>query len=263
MAYADFVTAMMAFFLVMWIVGLSDNAVKQAVAGYFKDPTGFMKAVESGNAPFKVSDKSGGPQKSVPSKGSGEERKRLEQAKKQIEEMVAKTPEFKELSKYINIKTVNEGLRIDLLEAKESLFFDSGSAKVKPGTVRLLSQISAQLEKLPNNVIVEGHTDSRPLNRSDGYTNWELSADRANSARKVVETAGLEASKVAQVRGYAATQPRDPDHPESFANRRISIIVMMSDAMRLQQLGQGSDGKSDIGHDLPVTQSPASISGGR
>lgn len=262
-AYADFVTAMMAFFLVMWIVGLSDP-VKQAISGYFKDPTGFMKAFKGGNAPFEVG-KGGAMDKNEPDKpaagGPAEERRRLEAAKKAIEKVITSKPEFKELGKHVDIKLVSEGLRIDLLETKESMFFDSGSAQVKPETVRLLSQMAKELRTLPNKLIVEGHTDSRPLNRADGYTNWELSADRANSARHVFDGAGVSNSQIAQVRGYAATQPRNPAKPASFINRRVSIVVIMSNALKGQQFGDSDAPRSDIGKDLPVKESPAVLPG--
>lgn len=225
-AYADFMTAMMAFFLVMWIVGLSQN-VKSAIAGYFQDPVGFMKAVESGKKPFGVSGLDSGGMGSK--KGDQvQERSRLEKTKQAIEQMMAATPEFKNVRKYVDIKLVSEGLKIDLLDAQESLFFDSGSAKIKPATKALLGRVSTELKKLSNNVIIEGHTDNRPLARSDGYTNWELSADRANSARRVMENAGLRKNQIDQVRGYADTHPRDPSNPAHFSNRRVSIIVVMN-----------------------------------
>lgn len=234
-AYADFVTAMMAFFLVMWIIGLNQN-VRDSVSSYFKDPQGFMEAVESGNAAFKLSALEGNKGGSKPGPtGNEAERAGLEAAKKTIEKMVSGAPEFKNLKQYVDIKLTNEGLKIDLLEAKESLFFDSASARVKPEARQLLSRIAKELSKLPNKIIIEGHTDSRPLARTDGYTNWELSADRANSARKVMEDAGLNEKQIAQVRGFAATQPRDPLHPAHFSNRRVSIVVVLSGAMTREQ----------------------------
>lgn len=261
-AYADFVTAMMAFFLVMWIVGLSDP-VKQAVAGYFKDPTGFMKAFKGGDAPFEVG--KNGVQKpddqKPPASSPAEERQRLEMAKKAIEKAIMSKPEFRELGKNIDIKLVPEGMRIDLLESRESLFFDSGSAQVKPETVKLLSRIAAELKRLPNKLIIEGHTDSRPLNRADGYTNWELSADRANSARHVVEGAGVTMSQIAQVRGYAATQPRDPSNPANFTNRRVSLVVVMSNMLKGQQFGDTESPAGNVGKQLPVRKSPAGVAG--
>lgn len=234
-AYADFVTAMMAFFIVMWIVGMNQE-VKAAVAAYFKDPIAFMAAVDAGKKPFHVEGLNSGAPVIVDSKTEEDtaERKMLQDAKKTIEKIVAATPEFADLKKYIDIQLVDEGLKIDLLEAKESLFFDSASAKVKPSAAHLLSQMAAELGKLPNRVIIEGHTDSRPLNRTDGYTNWELSSDRANSARHIMEVTGLHIRQISQVRGYAATQPRDPKNPTHYSNRRVSIIVVMKKAMQRQ-----------------------------
>ena len=230
-AYADFVTAMMAFFIVMWIIGL-DQGVKSSIEGYFKDPKVFMEAVRAGNAPFAV------PSLQKPGlggtkPGESEERARLKAAKETIEKMVSAAPEFKNLKAYVDIKLADDGLRIDLLEAKESLFFDSASARVKPEARNLLSRIAVELRKLPSKVIIEGHTDIRPLARGSDYTNWELSADRANSARRVMEAAGLRENQISQVRGYAATRPRDPEHPAHFTNRRVSIVVVLRGSAEL------------------------------
>ncbi|MFQ3549861.1 MAG: flagellar motor protein MotB [Armatimonadota bacterium] len=189
-AYADFVTAMMAFFLVMWIVGLSQE-IKTNVAEYFKDPIGFMEAVRSGRSPIQTP-VPGDPKYTEVRVVQDSDVKRIEQVKHTIETMIANSPEFASLKDYIKIKIDPEGLKIDLLEAKESLFFDSASAKIKPKTRALLAKVSQEIGKLPNKVIIEGHTDSRPLARRDGYTNWELSTDRANAARRIMEQNGLE-----------------------------------------------------------------------
>ena len=242
-AYADFVTAMMAFFIVMWIVGLN-QPVKSAIEGYFKDPKVFMEAVRAGNAPFAVPSMQKPGHAGAKPGEEAQERARLKAAKETIERMVAAAPEFKNLKAYVDIKLVDDGLRIDLLEAKESLFFDSASARVKPEARNLLSRISVELRKLPNKVMIEGHTDIRPLARTDDYTNWELSADRANSARRVMESAGLRENQIAQVRGYAATQPRDPEHPAHFTNRRVSIVVVLKGSA---ELGANADRSSDDG----------------
>lgn len=235
-AYADFVTAMMAFFLVMWIVGM-DQSVKDAVAGYFKDPKGFMAAVKAGGgAPFSVAGlDEGDPTKEEDKGGDARaERQKLGMVKEALERIVSGNPQFKDIQQYVDIQLIDEGLRIDLLEAKESLFFDSASATIKPGTRHLLAMIADEVGKLPNKIAVEGHTDSRPLTRRENYTNWELSADRANSARRIMENSGLKHGQVAQVRGYADTQPRNPKDPSHFTNRRVSIIVVMKDAMGKQ-----------------------------
>ncbi len=235
-AYADFVTAMMAFFLVMWITNMSPT-VKAAVAGYFKDPKGFMAAVKAGNAPFDVPGaKPGGKVPGPKANTQDIERTKMNQAKKTIEKIVADTPEFKNLKKHIDIKVTDEGLRIDLLESSQSLFFDAASARVKPDAAHLLAQIATELKKLPNKIILEGHTDNRPLARTDGYSNWELSSDRANSARKVMSDSGMTNLQIAQVRGYAATRPRDTGHPDSFTNRRVSIVVVFKGKEQEQEI---------------------------
>lgn len=226
-AYADFVTAMMAFFLVMWITGMSQE-VKASVAGYFKDPTAFMKSVRAGNAPFAVpTDKQNN--KIASKMNKMQERAKFEETKKSIQKMVAETPEFKKIKKYVEIKLTDEGLKIDLMEDQQSIFFDAASARVKPEAAHLLSLVATELKKLPNKVIIEGHTDSRPLSRADGYTNWELSADRANSARQVMSAVGLSDSQIAQVRGCAATEPRDPKNPTAPSNRRVTIVLVFGD----------------------------------
>jgi chemotaxis protein MotB len=236
-AYADFVTAMMAFFLVMWITGMSQE-VRQAIAGYFKDPTAFMQETKSGNAIFKISDnQAGGVSAHKKASYEDNERKVLQGAKEKLVKMVATNPEFAKMKKYVDIKLADEGLKIDLLDDKESLFFDSGSAKIKPATCHLLTLMASEIAKLPNKIIIEGHTDNRPLSANLGYTNWELSSDRANAARRVMESGGLNTNQVSQVRGYAATQPRDPKHPEHYSNRRVSIIVVMKNALRGQDFG--------------------------
>lgn len=253
-AYADFVTAMMAFFLVMWIVGM-DQDVKAAVAGYFKDPQGFMEAVKAGGgAPFAVAGlDSGDPSKELDKGGDAQaERQRLGMVKDVLKKIVSSNPQFKDIEQYVDIQLIDEGLRIDLLEAKESLFFDSASAHIKPGTQHLLSMIAQELGQLPNKVAVEGHTDSRPLTRKPNYSNWELSADRANSARRVMEHAGLKKHQVTQVRGYADTHPRNPKDPAHFSNRRVSIIVIMKDAMEKQKFSEAKQDKITPNIDLKI-----------
>ena len=245
-AYADFVTALMAFFLVMWIVGL-DQAVKDAIAGYFKDPVGFMRAVQQGNKPFNaetpgvlsypdtrpdlVKEMIGG-------RKMEEERKWFNKVKTTLEKIITQHPEFKDLAKSIKVKIVDAGLRIDLVESSEDLFFDSGSATMKPRAKALLRRIAQELGRLPNPVVIEGHTDSRPYRGPHGWTNWELSTARANAARFVMERSGLHQSQVIEVRGLADTMPLDPYHRDSFRNRRVSILLPFSERLKLVKPGE-------------------------
>ncbi len=230
-AYADFVTAMMAFFLVMWIVGLS-KPIRQAIASYFRDPSGFMKTAHGGANPLSGGDetamKKGKPAPLVPmdgGTGNATVEAKFRQVADAIMKELEKTPEFAGLRDSIQVRLTNEGLRIELMEKTSSLFFDSGSASLKPRTVHLLTTIAHELRALNNPVIIEGHTDARPLHRADGTTNWELSADRANAARRALEAHGLRGGQVLAVRGYADRQLLMPDKPFHFANRRVSILV--------------------------------------
>lgn len=243
-AYADFVTAMMAFFLVMWIVGLS-QPVKEAIAGYFKDPTGFMKAVDGGKKPFGEQALSGkgapavNPELKIPEeeKEQAAERKKFEEAKTAVERIVSRCPEFKDLKDSIQVKVAEDGMRIDLVESSSDLFFDSGSAQTKPRTRALLASIAKEIGKLSNHVIMEGHTDNRPYNGPNGWTNWELSAARANAARAIMADSGLQARQIIEVRGLADTMPLDPVHRDSFKNRRVSIMLPFKTAEKRMKLG--------------------------
>ena len=219
-AYADFVTALMALFLVLWLVAQS-GAVKQSVAGYFKDPGAFGH--RQGNALVPMGEIKEGADS--PAKTLAEDREALSQAAVRLEDLLSQMPEFKELGEQIDIQVTDEGLRVELQEASASTFFDTGSAALKPATERILATIARELGKLEHSVIVEGHTDSRPYSTGDGYSNWELSADRANAARRVMERSGLRARQVQGVRGYADTRLRMPEAPLNSRNRRVSIVV--------------------------------------
>lgn len=237
-AYADFVTAMMAFFLVMWIIGL-DSAVKEAIAGYFQDPVAFMQAVQQGDKPFSVNTVSAPeikPDMAVDSLKLAEERheqkKKFEEVKTSLEKLIAEYPEFKDLVHSIRVEVALEGLRIDLIESSSDLFFDSGSATTKPRTRELLGRMASELGSLPNKVIIEGHTDSRPYHGPHGWTNWELSTARANAARAVMESSGLRDGQMIEVRGLADTMPIEPDRKDSFRNRRVSILLPFQMSLR-------------------------------
>jgi len=228
-AYADFVTAMMAFFLVLWIVGQS-QAVKNSVAGYFRDPgvfefersTGILPGATTGISP------EGPPSLKQVAVRSAADREALEQKAATLKAMLEK-PEMAGMKDQVEIQLTRDGLRIELLEKSDSLFFDSGSAALKERTIRLLQAIARELGSLSNPIVVEGHTDSRRYTTSGAYTNWELSADRANAARRVMDGV-LPNGRLSEVRGYADTRLRFPKDPLDPRNRRVSIIVGNSDA---------------------------------
>jgi chemotaxis protein MotB len=213
-AYADFVTAMMSLFIVLWLMN-SNAKVKQAVAGYFRDPAGVGKLAGT--------DKDGSNKTVEVSKDN------MEQLKLELERAIKTLPRFQEIKDQIAITVTHEGLRIELMETETGMFFQSGSPKPSDTGIDLLRQLAVQLGKLPNRVLIEGHTDARPFARAGPYGNWELSADRANQARTIMESQGLRAGQVFEVRGYADQQLRDKKDPGNPSNRRISVIVKYQD----------------------------------
>ncbi len=229
-AYADFVTAMMALFIVLWIMSQSQS-IRLAVAQYFKDPgilpgaTGIMETSDMGG---KMPTPGHSQELQTPAPINPEisqDKSNLEEVKKRIEEMIAQLPEFQKLKDQVLMEITTEGLRIELLEKENSNFFDIGSANLKPETQKILNLIAQELGRLPNKVTIEGHTDSRPYG-SQSYTNWELSTDRANAARRLMATTGLKPDQVFTVRGFADRRLRNVQDPLDFQNRRVSIIVM-------------------------------------
>ena len=223
-AYADFVTAMMALFIVLWIVGQSE-AVKKAVEAYFKDP-GVFNSSKSGGILQGEKNTSATPPP-VPLDKLAAEMDKLKAEAGNIEKAIAEVPDFSKFKDKVHVTVTAEGLRIDLVEESEGLFFDIGKATVKPETVKLLRLIATHLAPLENGIVVEGYTDARPY-ASSGYSNWNLSTDRANSARMILEGNGLGPHQILQVRGFADRNLRTPDKPLDFSNRRVSILVTPS-----------------------------------
>ncbi|MCC6730665.1 MAG: OmpA family protein [Chthonomonadales bacterium] len=229
-AYADFVTAMMAFFLVMWILGLNQN-VRESIAAYFNDPSGMLKTHAGGSSPMSIArDASGGKPSLLPSmagllRDPGDTR-RFKAAKQALERRLERIPKLSALSRHVEISITREGLRIELIEVGDSLFFEKGSARLKPDAQQLLRMIAGELRTLPNDITMEGHTDTRPYAGGVlAYSNWELSTDRANSARRAMVRT-LRPEQVVEVRGYADRKLRDVKKPTADSNRRVTILVM-------------------------------------
>ncbi|HWR15647.1 MAG TPA: flagellar motor protein MotB [Terriglobales bacterium] len=208
-AYADFVTAMMALFIVLWLLN-SNKQVQEAIGGYFKDPTGSSKKVGSDM------------------RGSGDyfaiTKDDMPKLKEQLTKALRKVPNFEKLSKQIEMTVTAEGLRIELIEEANGTFFDLGSAEPSLSGQELLTALAKEIGKLPNKVSIEGHTDSKPY-MGDLYSNWELSVDRANTARRIMQNAALSGKQLLQVRGLADQHLRLPAKPDDPSNRRISVIV--------------------------------------
>jgi chemotaxis protein MotB len=210
-AYADFVTAMMALFIVLWLLSSSDQ-VQKAVGGYFSDPTGPGKDIGNGLRGV------GGESLSV-SKDD------IPKLKQKLDQAITETASLKKIKEHVIMAITGEGLRIELSEGKQaSFFFQSGSAQPTEYGKEILSVLAAEIGKMPNKVIIEGHTDASSFGRKD-YSNWELSAERANSARRWMQESGIRADQIAQVRGYADQKLRNVADPNDPANRRITLII--------------------------------------
>lgn len=219
-AYADFVTAMMALFIVLWIMG-QDQGVKEAVASYFQDPIGYSNKTKK----F-LDGKSNMPGAGDPKKLKEEEKKQLQEMSSQMISELQKNAEFGSLLKQVEVKMVKEGLRIELIDSDNDLFFQVGTPELNNKAEKLLEKIGGKLAKLPNKIIVEGHTDSRPyMGHGRGYSNFELSTERANSARRALLKGGLPEGRFEEVRGYADRVLKDKNDPFNPVNRRISIIL--------------------------------------
>jgi chemotaxis protein MotB len=215
-AYADFVTAMMALFIVLWLMN-SSKQIQQAVAGYFKDPAGTSKLVGNGV------------------QGAGKEltvsKDNMSELKKELQTTIHQIEDLNKLKSQIEMTVTSEGLRIELLESAKGTFFDSGSPELNDSGKETLIALAKELGSVPYKISIEGHTDSKPLVRHGGeYGNWELSVDRANNARRLMQENGLRADQVTQVRGYADQHLRKPNAPEDPSNRRISLIVQYASA---------------------------------
>lgn len=209
-AYADFVTAMMALFIVLWLLNTS-KPVKEAIAGYFKDPSGTSR--KAGTALV----------------GAGENftltKDNMPKLKDELEKAMRQMSDFDKLKNHIDMTVTAEGLRIEMMESATGTFFNSGSARLNDAGKELLITLAGELGNLPNKISIEGHTDSNPYAESATYGNWELSSDRANAARRLMQAKGIRADQVTQVRGFADQRLRTPSNPLDPSNRRISLIV--------------------------------------
>jgi chemotaxis protein MotB len=209
-AYADFVTAMMSLFIVLWLLS-SSKPIQEAVGGYFRDPNG--TATKKGTLNV----------------GAGENftltKDNMPKLKDQLEQKIREMHDFEKLKSHVEMTVTSEGLRIELTESASGTFFDSGKSKLNSDGRELLITLAHELGKLPNKLSIEGHTDSKPYATSGNYSNWELSTDRANAARRLVQASGIGAAQITQVRGFADQRLRKLDSPLDPANRRISLIV--------------------------------------
>lgn len=252
-AYADFVTAMMAFFLLMWLLGSTTEGDKKGIAEFFQSPLRVAMLGGSGSGDSSSIIRGGGKDltretgqvkegdttakkssytlRALKEEQRKAEKSRLEQLKAKVEDMLAQNPKLAALGGQIRLDMTKEGLRIQIVDENNRPMFDSGSAIVKPYMRELLRELGDVLREVPNRLTVEGHTDAQPFSGGDkGYSNWELSADRANASRRELVAGGLPETRMLRVQGLAASKLLDAKDPDSPLNRRISIIVMNRDA---------------------------------
>lgn len=252
-AYADFVTAMMAFFLLMWLLGSTTEGDKKGIAEFFQSPLKVAMLGGSGSGDSSSVVRGGGKDltretgqvkegdsnakkssytlRALKEEQRKAERTRLEQLKTKVEQVLSENPKLAALGGQIRLDMTKEGLRIQIVDEGNRPMFDSGSAVVKPYMRELLRELGSVLTEVPNRLTVEGHTDAQPFPGGDkGYSNWELSADRANASRRELVAGGLSEARMLRVQGLAASKLLDAKDPNSALNRRISIIVMNRDA---------------------------------
>jgi chemotaxis protein MotB len=295
-AYADFVTAMMAFFMVMWLITAVSKEQRAAIFDYFKNPS--MEQGKSpkpapgqmgpGGASTSVINLHGGldARKSATALSTGlgtpvdsktlqdhkitteeEARKLTEEAEhKKLESLMAELRQAIDMSQALRpfkdqllLDITPEGLRIQIVDAQNRAMFDLGSARLKDYTGSILHELAPYLNSVPNRISISGHTDTTPYVAQAGYTNWDLSSDRANAARRALEGGGLATDKVARVIGLSSAVLFDKDNPRNPINRRISIIVMTKEA---EDAALRSDAKlavppGELGVDLSTAPSPA------
>jgi chemotaxis protein MotB len=221
-AYSDFMTSLLALFIVLWAAEQSPQ-VRSSIASYFRNPSVVPGATEASVLPASTGVV---PLQSVSGVGSDADDSALAEAAARIRAALEEDPALRPLRDQVRIEMTPEGLRIQMAERDDSLLFEIGSATVKPALTRLLSAVAQVIAALPNDVAVEGHTDSRQYTRQGrGYSNWELSAERANSARRVLESGGLRARQIARVVGFADHELIMGEDPLNPQNRRVSVIV--------------------------------------
>ncbi len=255
-AYADFVTAMMAFFMVMWIMGMEPEK-KSMIQGYFNDPFGMLKSPPKSQTVFPMP---GSPKpKDVKGNGSAGEKqldhkrdeeslaKLAEEIEKELKESAKGSNELSALLKHVEITVTEKGLRLEFVEAAGSVFFLSGDYHIRPLAEQLIGKVAPILAKSKRSIIVEGHTDAEPY-AGGIYTNWDLSVDRARELRRVLSRFGVPLNQYVEVTGKGDTMLKVPDDPYSFMNRRVTVLLPFLSA-------------SDSIHDLPKLSIKEEIEG--
>lgn len=258
-AFADFATAMMAFFLVLWLMSTATPEQKIAIAGYFKDPIGFSESgtpfvIDLGGSPQLAPERTINPEiktesppvnipierETVESMAEQVEQERLELLMQELQTKVDDNPQLQKFKDQIQFQITPDGLRIQIMDAANRPMFDSGSARLKPYFEDILLAMSDTIKAVPNKISVSGHTDAKPYAGQGDFGNWELSANRANAARRVLVAGGYPDPQVARVVGFASSQLFDTKDPFNPVNRRIDIVVLTRKAQRAIEGEQGA-----------------------
>ncbi|MDP4546998.1 flagellar motor protein MotB [Marinobacter sp. MDS2] len=250
-AFADFATAMMAFFLVLWLTATASPEQKRAVEGYFKDPVGFTEGgspnpIDLGGSASVVDASSLDIESStiqiedevVDELADTLEQRRMEQLFQELKERIEQNETLQEFKDQLLIDITDEGLRIQIVDRSGRPMFDSGRAELKYYTQELLFELAKTLGSVNNKLSLTGHTDATPFNGRPGYTNWELSADRANTARRALVAGGVRLEQIARVVGLSDSVLFDTENPTAPINRRISIIVLKNKSV--EDVGAGA-----------------------
>lgn len=251
-AFADFATAMMAFFLVLWLLSTATPEQKIAIAGYFKDPIGFSESgtpyvIDLGGSPQLAPEKTINPEeKSEPTPDTSiqldkdqvetmaeqVEKERLNLLLQELQNKVEENPQLQKFKDQILFEITQDGLRIQIMDAENRPMFDIGSARLQPYFEDILLAMADTIKAVPNKISVSGHTDAKPYAGAGEFGNWELSANRANAARRALVAGGYPDDQVARVVGYASSSLFDRKDPFNPVNRRIDIIVLTKKAQR-------------------------------
>ncbi|MDO9623365.1 MAG: flagellar motor protein MotB [Pseudomonas sp.] len=250
-AFADFATAMMAFFLVMWLMTTATPEQKKLISGYFQDPIGFSESaspfvIDLGGSPTPAPDRTLNQQ--VDDQTEGEkveiepgqseamaeelERERLELLLQELQNKVDENPQLQRFKDQILLEITQDGLRIQIIDAENRPMFASGSARLQPYFEDILLAMADTIRAVPNKISISGHTDAKPFAGAGEFGNWELSSNRANAARRALIAGGYDEDQVARVVGYASSALFDRDDPLNPVNRRIDIVVLTKKAQR-------------------------------
>ena len=267
-AYADFVTAMMAFFLLLWLLNASNKAQLEGIASYFDNPNmvpsdgGHSTSVIEIGKNVDISKGDGSQGRESDDEYIEAEKRQLESLKAEIEYVIDTTAELTPFKDQLLMDVTEEGLRIQIVDKENRPMFDLGGATLKPYAKKILREFAKVLKEVPNKISMSGHTDARKYFRQDGYSNWELSADRANAARRELLNGGYSAEQISRVTGLAAKVPFNKQNPLDPINRRISIVVLNRQAEKAIYLEEGGDSGATPRDVITIDQFKNSIRSG-